>query len=317
MPHVFLSYLRENSSDIEALAGRLREAGVDVWVDRDRIKPGERWKRSIRDAIRDGGFFLACFSAEYENRVRTYMNEELALAVEELRLRPASRIWFIPVLLADVEVPELPIGPGETLQDLQWVPLYSDFEEGIRRILHVLGEGGGLQQSPPKRAGRSKLLLPVAGAVATVLGAGWVLSSGIPVGSEEPESAAARVEEEQQDLPAEHTVSQDPVQQETEPPQAVVPQEKKAEDELPDARGTFELILVLPSILSSPDIEVDGKPADVVAQTLTQVTIQMPIRTGGSQISIRKSGYTCTRRVSGTEDTTISITLRDCSRENE
>ena len=42
--------------------------------------------------------FLACFSAKSVARTRTYQNEELVLAIEELRLRPADRIWFIPAI---------------------------------------------------------------------------------------------------------------------------------------------------------------------------------------------------------------------------
>ncbi len=51
------------------------------------------------------------------------MNEELTVAIEELRLRPTDRAWFIPVLLDDCEVPDRSIGAGETLRTLQWIKL--------------------------------------------------------------------------------------------------------------------------------------------------------------------------------------------------
>lgn len=325
MPHVFISYLRENSAEIEALAERLREAGVDVWIDRDRIQPGERWKGAIRAAIRDGGFFLACFSAEYENRVRTYMNEELALAVEELRLRPASRIWFIPILLDAVEVPELPIGPGETLRDLQWVPLYADFEGGVRKILHALTPGDVREAPAEGSSRRSKHILPVAGAAAAVLAAAWVFSSGRPVTFQEPEPPlATRLENEEPYLskwnaaPEETTEPEETtVREETTVPKKILaPKEKEAEEDLSEARGTFEVSLVLPSRLQGADIEVDGKPADVVERRPILVKIRVPIREGGSQVTVRKDGFHCTRTVTRDEGSPISITLPDCSREN-
>ena len=34
MPHVFISYIRENESEVDALAEGLREKGIGVWLDR-------------------------------------------------------------------------------------------------------------------------------------------------------------------------------------------------------------------------------------------------------------------------------------------
>jgi outer membrane receptor protein involved in Fe transport len=41
------------------------------------------------------------------------MNEELALAIEPLRLMPNDRAWFIPVALDHSEIPRLAIGAGQ------------------------------------------------------------------------------------------------------------------------------------------------------------------------------------------------------------
>ena len=66
------------------------------------------------------------------------MNEELTLAIEELRQRPTNRAWFIPVLLAECAVPERSIGAGETLQDLQWVDLQRNWDDGIIKIVGAI-----------------------------------------------------------------------------------------------------------------------------------------------------------------------------------
>ena len=99
MPHVFISYVRENGDAVYRLATELKSWGVTVWLDRNDIEPGARWQDAIKKAIRGGEFFLACFSKEFNERDRSYMNEELTLAIDELRQRPVSRTWFIPVLL--------------------------------------------------------------------------------------------------------------------------------------------------------------------------------------------------------------------------
>ncbi len=138
MAHVFLSYVREDQELIAKLALDLRKAGVEVWLDRDRISPGQRWQLAIQGAIEDGVFFIACFSSNYESRNRSYMNEELILAAKELRLRPVERAWFIPVILSDCSVPQLEIGPGETFRDIQWVDLRKEWDKGIRSILNTI-----------------------------------------------------------------------------------------------------------------------------------------------------------------------------------
>ena len=138
MPNVFISYVRQNSDQVDKLAAELRRHGVTVWLDREQLVPGMRWQQAIRKAIRGGDFFLACFSAESVARTRTYQNEELVVAIEELRLRPADRIWFIPALLSPCEVPDRAIGGGETLDSIQWAVLYQDWDDGVRRILKAM-----------------------------------------------------------------------------------------------------------------------------------------------------------------------------------
>lgn len=135
---VFLSYVHEDREIVERLVNSLKPFGVDVWWDRDRLMPGERWVQAIRRGIADGDFFVACFSVNFGRRTKTYMNEELTLAIAELRQRPTHRAWFIPVLLAPCKIPDRDIGPGETLGSLQSVSLYEDWDEGISKLLSVI-----------------------------------------------------------------------------------------------------------------------------------------------------------------------------------
>jgi HEAT repeat protein len=139
VPHVFISYVRENREIVDQLAAELFRNGVTVWLDRNDIEPGARWKDAIKKAIREGKFFIACFSEEFNQRDRTHMNEELSIAIEELRTRPAHRTWFIPVLLNETHIPTRQISSVEDLSDLQMVNLSEDWDEGINRIIRVLG----------------------------------------------------------------------------------------------------------------------------------------------------------------------------------
>ncbi len=78
--YVFISYVGEDSETVDRLCGYLTAAGVKVWLDKNRIAPGVRWRQAIRRAISEGAFFIACFSKVYNDRSKTYMNEELILA---------------------------------------------------------------------------------------------------------------------------------------------------------------------------------------------------------------------------------------------
>jgi hypothetical protein len=130
--------VREDAIVVDRLAMNLRQAGVNVWLDREQLQPGQRWQRSIRSAIGDGAYFLPCFSESYVKRARSYMNEELTVAIEELRLRQTDRSWLIPLQLDATPVPDRDIGGGETLRSLQWVDLGGDWHAGMRRLLTVV-----------------------------------------------------------------------------------------------------------------------------------------------------------------------------------
>ena len=138
MSHIFISYVHENQRQVEKLYKALTNQSIDVWLNRDSILPGMRWKEAIRKAVQDGAYFIACFSTEYENRQKSYMNEELILAIDELRQYSIERTWFIPVLFSECNVPAVSIGGGQTLLDFQWVNLYSDWDAGFQKLLRVL-----------------------------------------------------------------------------------------------------------------------------------------------------------------------------------
>ena len=140
MSHVFISYVRENQEQVNKLCAELAKHGVKVWLDKNDIKAGSRWQDAIEEAIREGAFFISCFSKEYNERNEAYMNEELTLAVDRLRKLSTDRIWFIPVKLNECEIPKRRISDVEKLTDLQWVELYKNWDEGIWRILESIAD---------------------------------------------------------------------------------------------------------------------------------------------------------------------------------
>jgi hypothetical protein len=136
--HVFISYVRANAKAIDRLADDLKRNGVNVWLDRNDIEPGARWQDAIKKAIQSGKFFIACFSREYSERDRTFMNEELTIAIDELRARPSDRTWFIPILINETTIPVRRISNVEDLSSINASKLYEDWDREIKRILRVL-----------------------------------------------------------------------------------------------------------------------------------------------------------------------------------
>jgi hypothetical protein len=137
MSHIFFSYVREDQTLVDKLAAELTAKGAEIWLDRESINPGQMWQDAIRDAIEAGNFFIACFSNKSVTKRRSVMNEELLIAVSELRKMQFGSIWFIPVLLDNCQVPRIEITPTRTLQDLQWVSLKDDWDEGVQRIANI------------------------------------------------------------------------------------------------------------------------------------------------------------------------------------
>ena len=123
--HVFISYVREDKAEVDGLCAVLEAAGIPYWRDRKDLGPGDAWKAQIREAIRGGSLvFLACFSDNSRAKDKSYMNEELSLAVEEYRLRPPGKTWLIPVRFDAGEVPEWDLGAGRVLSDLNFSDLF-------------------------------------------------------------------------------------------------------------------------------------------------------------------------------------------------
>jgi len=108
--------------------------------------PGEDWRTKIRSAITDNALvFIACFSHACLARGRSYQNEELTLAIEQLRLRRPDDPWLIPVRFDECNIPDRDIGGGRTLASIQRADLLGDhFNDGAARlvaaVLRILGE---------------------------------------------------------------------------------------------------------------------------------------------------------------------------------
>jgi len=138
--HAFISYVREDAGRVDKLQRDLEAAGVSVWRDTSDLWPGEDWRMKIRHAITDNALvFIACFSRYSTARAKSGQNEELILAIDQLRMRRPEVPWLIPVRFDDCSVPDYDLGGERTLASIQSVDLFGDSRDaGTGRLLTTI-----------------------------------------------------------------------------------------------------------------------------------------------------------------------------------
>jgi hypothetical protein len=124
----FISYAPEDEEEVKSLYRKLFNAGFKPWMDKRDILPGERWDSSIRRAIRQSDFFLACLSANSVNKLG-WIQREIKVALDIWQEKLEGDIYLIPVRLEDCEVPE-------SLSGFQWVDLFEEY--GWERLVQAL-----------------------------------------------------------------------------------------------------------------------------------------------------------------------------------
>src|SRR5664280_3806465 len=138
--HVFVSYVREDNTEVDKLCTVLEAARIPYWRDRTSLGPGDAWKAKIREAIRGGSLvFLGCFSDNSRVKDKSHMNEEWTLAVEEFRKMPPGRTWLIPVRFDSGDVPDWDLGAGRVLSDLNYSDLFgADHMANVARLVTTI-----------------------------------------------------------------------------------------------------------------------------------------------------------------------------------
>jgi uncharacterized protein YjbI with pentapeptide repeats len=139
--NVFFSYMKEDYDSVKLIADKLKEKGISVWLDKEKLQPGDRWKVEIKDAIENGMYFIACFSNNYWLRNKTYMNEELNIAIDQLRMLSTHRRWFIPIRLDNCTLPNFQINANTSFNDFQWFDFFdSSIDISVDRIWKIFNK---------------------------------------------------------------------------------------------------------------------------------------------------------------------------------
>lgn len=131
---IFLAHASEDKPIVRKLYKRLIDEGLEPWLDEQSLEPGEQWDAKINEAIKKARFFLACIS-KYSVSKSGYIQKELRRALSELEKKVPDVIYFIPVLVEDVELPDITVGTIH-LRDYQAVKIFT--ENGMQKLIDQL-----------------------------------------------------------------------------------------------------------------------------------------------------------------------------------
>jgi TIR domain-containing protein len=126
--HVFLLYARQDEEAVQRLYRRLVKEGADVWLDKEKLLPGQDWVSEIHKAILTSDMVIACLSKKF-NKQGGYRHEELRIALAKANSLPEGSTFLIPARLEKCDMPE-------PLCKWQRVDLFE--ANGYRKLTHVL-----------------------------------------------------------------------------------------------------------------------------------------------------------------------------------
>ena len=141
-PKAFLSYVKENEPIIRLLDQLLTDYGINVVTNYRNIGGGSNWERALKQLIEDSGYFVACFSKEFNKREKTVLYRELDYAIRCAEDYPFDHKWIIPVRINECVIPNIEIRSRERLTDLQRIDLFpgAKWYEGVESIVRAIDE---------------------------------------------------------------------------------------------------------------------------------------------------------------------------------
>jgi hypothetical protein len=123
-PKAFISYSHSDKEIAAKLSEELRSNGIEVWIDKWEILPGDSLIQKIFEEGLSGiDAFIVIISKDSVNS--KWVKQELDVALIK-RIEGITKI--VPVLIDKTEIPD-------SLKPLKWIDLSGDFDKAIRDLL--------------------------------------------------------------------------------------------------------------------------------------------------------------------------------------
>jgi hypothetical protein len=126
---VFLSYSAPDREIVREVARGLDNAGIRVWFDESKLKPGSNWVREIERGLDKADFVIFFMSPNSVNS--EWAQKELQIAMHR-KISGEGGARILPVLLKQVEVPPL-------LRDIHWLDMtHGDAGKAVYELLGTI-----------------------------------------------------------------------------------------------------------------------------------------------------------------------------------
>lgn len=112
---------------MRGLYTRLTQDGVDAWLDKAKLLPGQDWELEIRKAVREADVVVVCLSKQFNQA--GFRQKEVRLALDTAMEKPEGEIFIIPARLEECD-------NLESLRRWHWVDLFED--DGYEMLLSAL-----------------------------------------------------------------------------------------------------------------------------------------------------------------------------------
>ena len=130
---IFLSYVHEDHSAVNAIYEALSCAGFIPWIYQKNLAGGVKWKRAISREIKNSDLFVVCLSKKSYAR-NGHFHKEINEAFDVLEeMRPGS-IYIVPVRLEECVITD------DRIKELHWVDLFNypdspESKEGFNQLV--------------------------------------------------------------------------------------------------------------------------------------------------------------------------------------
>lgn len=124
---VFLCHAHADREAVYDLYKRLKREGVDAWLDKEELLPGQDWEHEIRKAVREADAIVVCLSKQFDQA--GFRQKEVRLALDTAMEQPEGEIFIIPARLEECD-------NLESLRKWHWVDLFE--ENGYYNLILAL-----------------------------------------------------------------------------------------------------------------------------------------------------------------------------------
>ncbi len=124
---VFLCHAHADRDSVRGLYAHLIKDGVDAWLDKEKLIPGQDWELEIRKAVREADVVVVCLSKQFNQA--GFRQKEVRLALDTAMEKPEGEIFIIPARLEECDT-------LESLTKWHWVDLFED--AGYEMLMRAL-----------------------------------------------------------------------------------------------------------------------------------------------------------------------------------